>query len=38
MQYLGAVDFYTKGADVRMIGNYCFTLGQESGGSVVVGF
>ena len=37
-EYLGAVDFYTKGADVRMIDNYCFTLGQESGGSVVVGF
>ncbi len=37
-EYLGAVDFYTKGADVRMIDNYCFSLGQESGGSVVVGF
>lgn len=37
-KYLGAVDFYTKGADVRMIDNYCFQLEKESGGSIVVGY
>ncbi len=37
-EFLGAADFYTKGGDVRMIGNYAFDLGQESGGSTVVGF
>jgi CobQ-like glutamine amidotransferase family enzyme len=37
-EYLGAVDFYTKGADVRMIDNYCYQLGKESGGSIVVGY
>jgi CobQ-like glutamine amidotransferase family enzyme len=37
-EFLGAVDFYTKGGDVRMIGNYAFELPEQSGGSVVVGF
>ena len=37
-EFLGAVDFYTVGGDVRMIGNYAYRLGEESGGSVVVGF
>ncbi|MFA6664545.1 MAG: glutamine amidotransferase [Lachnospiraceae bacterium] len=37
-EFLGAVDFCTVGADVRMIDNYCFKLGAESGGSTVVGF
>ncbi|MGN0363329.1 MAG: type 1 glutamine amidotransferase [Bilifractor sp.] len=37
-EFLGAVDFYTKGGSTRMIDNYAFTLGQESGGSTVVGF
>ena len=36
--FLGAVDFYTKGGEKRMIGNYAFELGTESGGSTVVGF
>lgn len=36
--FLGAVDFYTKGGDIRMIGNYAFELEQASGGSTVVGF
>ncbi|MCI2049115.1 MAG: glutamine amidotransferase [Lachnospiraceae bacterium] len=36
--YLGAVDLYTVGGKTRMIDNYCFRLGQESGGSTVVGF
>jgi len=37
-EFLGAVDFYTVGGDVRMIGNYAYKLGAESGGSSVVGF
>ncbi len=37
-QFLGAVDFYTVGAPVRMIDNYAFELGKESGGGIVVGF
>lgn len=38
MEFLGAVDFFTKGGDVRMIGNYAFKLTPESGGSTIVGF
>ena len=37
-EFLGAVDLYTIGGDVRMIDNYAFRLGEESGGSTVVGF
>ena len=37
-EFLGAVDFYTKGGNVRMIDNYAFRLNEESGGSTVVGF
>lgn len=37
-EFLGAVDFYTVGGKRRMIGNYAFRLGEESGGSTVVGF
>jgi CobQ-like glutamine amidotransferase family enzyme len=37
-EFLGAVDFYTKGGDVRMIGNYAFELDAKSGGGAVVGF
>ena len=39
-EFLGAVDLYTKAqADAsRMIDNYAFRLGEESGGSTVVGF
>jgi CobQ-like glutamine amidotransferase family enzyme len=36
--FLGAIDFYTVGSRRRMIGNYAFRLGEESGGSTVVGF
>ena len=37
-QFLGAVDLHTVGAPRRMIGKYAFALGEESGGSTVVGF
>ena len=37
-EFLGAVDLYTKGSDTRMIGNYAFKLGNNIGGSSVVGF
>lgn len=37
-EFLGAVDFYTVGGATRMIDNYAFVLGEESGGSKVVGF
>ena len=37
-EFLGAVDLYTVGGDRRMIDNYAFALGSESGGSMVVGF
>ncbi len=37
-EFLGAVDFYTVGSRERMIDNYAFRLGEESGGSTVVGF
>ncbi len=36
--FLGAIDFYTVGGSKRLIGNYAFDLGPESGGSTVVGF
>ncbi|MBQ9249336.1 MAG: glutamine amidotransferase [Oscillospiraceae bacterium] len=36
--FIGALDLYTVGSKVRMIGNYSFQCGEESGGSVVVGF
>ena len=36
--FIGAIDLYTVGAKQRMIGNYSFQCGEESGGSVVVGF
>lgn len=37
-EFLGAINFYTKGSDTRMIDNYAFTCLPESGGSTVVGF
>ena len=37
-EFLGAIDFYTVGGQKRMIGNFAFRLGEESGGSIVVGF
>ena len=36
--FIGAVDLYTIGSKERMIGNYKYQCGPESGGSVVVGF
>ena len=36
--FIGAIDFATVGGETRMIGNYMFQCGEESGGSVVVGF
>ena len=36
--FIGALDLYTLGTKKRMIGNYKFKCGDESGGSVVVGF
>jgi len=37
-EFLGAVDFHTIGGKERMIDNYAFELGKESGGSIVVGY
>lgn len=37
-EFLGAVDLYTVGGEKRMIDNYAYVLGEESGGSTVVGF
>ena len=36
--FVGAIDLYTVGGERRMIGNYLFRCGEESGGSMVVGF
>lgn len=36
--FIGAIDFYTAGGEQRMIGNYVYRCGAESGGSTVVGF
>lgn len=36
--YIGAMNLYTVGSDVRMIGNYMFKCTDESGGATVVGF
>lgn len=36
--FIGAIDLYTVGGAQRMIGNYLFRCGEESGGSTVVGF
>ena len=36
--FIGAVDLYTVGSDIRMIGNYKYRCLPSSGGSVVVGF
>ncbi len=37
-EFLGIIDLYTEGSKTRMIGNYAFRLGEESGASTVVGF
>ena len=36
--FIGALDLVTIGSKTRMIGNYKFRCGPESGGSLVVGF
>ena len=36
--FIGALDLVTVGSKTRMIGNYKFQCGPESGGSLVVGF
>ncbi len=36
--FIGAIDYYTIGAKDRMIGNFMYKCGDESGGSTVVGF
>ena len=36
--FIGAIDYYTVGAEERMIGNTLFECLPESGGSLVVGF
>ncbi len=36
--FIGALDLYTVGGSVRMIGNYKFKCTPECGGSVIVGF
>ncbi len=36
--FIGALDLYTVGSPVRMIGNYKFQCGPESGRSLVIGF
>ncbi|MCF0146669.1 MAG: glutamine amidotransferase [Eubacterium sp.] len=37
-EFLGAIDFYTKGGKERMIGNYAFHTGKDSGDCDVIGF
>lgn len=36
--FIGAIDYYTVGAKDRMIGNFMYKCGAESGSSTVVGF
>ena len=36
--FIGALDLHTVGSKTRMIGNYKFRCGADSGGSVIVGF
>lgn len=37
-EFIGAIDYHTVGAKERMIGNFMYELGEESGGSIVAGF
>lgn len=37
-EFIGAIDYYTVGDKERMIGNFMYECGPESGGSTVVGF
>ena len=36
--FIGAIDYYTVGVQERMIGNFMFRTGEESGNTTVVGF
>ncbi len=36
--FIGAIDYYTQGVQERMIGNFMFQTGEESGNTIVVGF
>ena len=36
--FIGALDLHTLGSETRMIGDYLFRCGEESGASMVVGF
>ena len=36
--YTGILDFTTEGSYERLIGNYAYRLGEESGGGIVIGF
>lgn len=38
LDFIGALDLYTQGAKERMIGNYMFQTGPDSGDALVVGF
>jgi len=38
LDFIGALDLHTDGSEMRLIGNYMFRCGEESGGSLVVGF
>ena len=38
MDFVGAIDMYTEGAETRLTGNYKFKCSDNAGGSVVVGF
>lgn len=36
--FIGAIDYYTVGAEERMIGNFMYKTGDDSGNTTVVGF
>ena len=38
LDFIGAIDLHTEGSESRLIGNYMFRCGENSGGSLVVGF
>ena len=37
-EFIGAIDYHTVGSKERMIGNFMYELGEESGGFTVAGF
>lgn len=37
-EFLGAIDYYTKGEKTRLIGNYAFNLSPHLGGHLIAGF